>query len=583
MKKKTLVIYGSLGAGELGHHVKDWSNAQVVEMDAILPAEILQQGPGVVPSAPVMDHARAADIQRRVNALIGELLQERAGTPGLETGREFRAACISIECFMMLSPYLYNLDIARRLASAGPWDKIVVSPGGGVSVPAWRQMAEYCGVPLHVLPDKGSSPPLWWMLKRRLQKKWASRGRKMTVRAASLPPANEKSGWVCGDPRLNGLLSGDDGHWAAVPPWSPPAKDELELLRASYNAWWEAWWNAWLAEHPSEDKLSERWILNTLGRFLCQNIHPLHAVFLQQARAVLKDWSPHFLLIGAMRGKPEIMWMIAARERGILTGAYTLDDSVDPDTSFRPDFAFCDDARHRDLALGRMLPPERVVMVKSHRAATQRDGRARLEAGGRARIVLADTFFSGWKMAILPSLSLWVYRLVVETARLLPEHDFIIKFHPLRERPVEHLSWGGFHNQQLWHREQYIKGLHPPANVSLSAPEQRMTALLDTAHLLLNIESYAAFEAYSLNVPVIHVAATEHEPAAYARLIAMGAAQVVDQQDPARLAALIQQNLFDEHHIARQTGLQRDFIHEFYCGRGLELGDAARRAACRRE
>lgn len=128
MKKKTLVIYGSLGAGELGHHVKDWSNAQVVEMDAILPAEILQQGPGVVPSAPVMDHARAADIQRRVNALIGELLQERAGTPGLETGREFRAACISIECFMMLSPYLYNLDIARRLASAGPWDKIVVSP-----------------------------------------------------------------------------------------------------------------------------------------------------------------------------------------------------------------------------------------------------------------------------------------------------------------------------------------------------------------------------------------------------------------------------------------------------------------------
>ena len=576
MLKKTLIIYGSLGAPDLVHHVGDWSRAVVLEMDAPIPPEMIDRGASVIPSAPLVDHHRGMDIERRVHAIFNELLAERVGRAGLETGREFRAACLNIETYMRLSPYLYNLDIARRLAAEGPWEKIVVSPGSGVSLPAWRQLADFCAAPLVVLSDKAVKLPFWWMLKRRLEKKIAWFRRKSATKPKSLPVADEHSLWLCGDSKLAGLLAEDGNHWAAVPAWKPADEKTLHALRAGYQAWWEDWWNDWLADHPSEDKLSPGWIINQLGRHLCQNVYPLHAIFLRQAREVFKSWSPRLLVISTMLGRPEIMWQVAARERGIPTAAYTLDDPVNPEFAFRSDFVFCDDARQHELALKRGIAPGRILAIRSHRALVPTEKHQRLKPGQRARIILADTFFSGWNMGHLPSLSFWVYQLVVETARLMPEHDFVIKFHPIRERPTEELSWGGFHYQHHWLRLQQIQALQPPANLSLAAPESLMPRMLNEAHVLLNIGSYAGCEACALNVPVIQLTPLEPNPDVQTIFIPREIAQIVDSQDPARLAVLIRQNLYDESHVTCQTRLQQEFIKSFYCGRNIGLGEAAR-------
>lgn len=584
MKRKTLLIYGALGGDAVMAHVGNWKGVEVVEMDALLPDEALRQGAVRLNAGKLMDHARAADIERRVNLLIGEFLERDLPSSDVEVSRDFRAAGISVESFMMLSPYLYNLDLARCLGEAGSWDCILVSPGGGISLPAWRQFAAVRDIPLKILPEAKSKPSFLWMIKRRWQKRKAALLGKQATKQREMQHCDEQSQWLCADPRLFSLLSQDGDYWARTPAWRDFEERELEVTRDSYSLWWSRWWQQWLKDHPDEDPLSERWILQDFGNYLSREVFPRYALLLRQARNALKELSPKCLMIGAMRGKPEIMWLLAAREKGIPTGAYTLDDSVDPHTSFRPDVIFCDDTRHRELALERGMKPEEIVMVRSHRAMHQLRSKPRLvETGMRAQILLADTFYSGWKLAALPSISLRAFQLAVDTARLIPEHNFIIKFHPLRERPIERLCWGGFHNLQLWLREQFFQKLNPPKNITLAAPETRMSELFEETHLLLNIQSYASFEAYALQIPVIHLAKPEDEPNAYARLLRMSAAQVVDTHNPLLLASAIRQNLHDENHIIRQTSLQREFLHGFYHHEGIALGEAVRKTINRSE
>lgn len=577
MKNKTLLIYGALGSDAVKAQVQNWNDVEVLEMDAVLPNEALTQGAIRLNAGALMDHARAADIEHRVNLLIGEFLDRNLPASNIEVGRDFRAAGISVESFMMLSPYLYNLDLARSFGDAGKWDSILISPGGGVSLHAWRQFASAHNIPLKILPESKVKPSFLWMSKRRWQKRRAALNKKQGSSSNQMLNCDEQSQWLCADPRLISLLSQDGDLWTKTPAWTSLDERELAAMVKSYASWWSLWWQQWLNDHPAEDRLSERWILKALGDYLTREVFPRHALLLRQARTVLKKLSPKCLMIGAMRGKPEIMWLIAAREKGIPTGAYTLDDSVDPHASFRPDVIFCDDARHRELALERGMKTEEVVMVRSHRAMPQFRGKPRIiPKGMKAQILLADTFYSGWKLAALPSISLRAFQLAVDTARLIPEHNFIIKFHPLRERPLERLCWGGFHHLQLWQREQFFQKLNPPKNITLAAPETRMGELFESTHVLLNIQSYASFEAYALQIPVVHLAKPEDAPDAYARLLRMNAAQVVDTHDPILLASVIRQNLHDEDHITRQTLLQREFLQNFYHHEGMTLGEAVR-------
>lgn len=257
------------------------------------------------------------------------------------------------------------------------------------------------------------------------------------------------------------------------------------------------------------------------------------------------------------------MYVLAARERGIPSGAVTLDDAIDPRLSIGLDFAFCDDARHRELAQKRGVSSKRTLLMRSPRMPTLRSERHPvLKPGQKARIIMADTFFIGAWLAAMPLAGLWTARLVIEVARQMPEHDFVIKLHPVRERPEEKFAWTGFHHLHLWHRERGLKALSPPKNVHIVQPETRLSELLENAHLLLNIESYASYEAFALGIPVIHLAKPCSTLDSLAELTKEGADQYVSRAED--LAKLIKTNIHDEGHIIRQTAAQQEFIKRMF-------------------
>ncbi len=563
MRKRTLVIYGSFGLRGLNRHVEDWESVDVVEIDALLPegskaARALELAPSC--------HDRAARINTRTRQLLNTFLTDLVPPPeGLELSRRFRAACLSIDAWRIISPYLLNLEIARRLAATPRWSRIIVSPGAGVSPQAWRQLAEQLDVPLIQLPSEPEQPPLHWKLLRKWQA-WRVRktqaGSPNATQPACLPEALPESPWLSADPRLARVLAGSD--WHQLPALSLPPEAEQESLRANYERWWAAWWaksreNAAVTP-PLEDDAR---ILDAVGRHFCQQVYPSLAMALAKARDRLAPLCPSGLLSSAMWGKKELMYVLAANERGIRTGLVTLDDPVDPELSLRADFAFCDDARHRELALLRGTVPEQVHMIQSPRMPHfSSEHRRTLAPNRRGRIILADTFFSGTWIAALPLVGLWAARQVIQAARRLPGHDFFIKPHPIRERAGEKFAWTGFHHLHFWHRQQGVKAMAPPPNLHVLHPEQRLSELLEECDLLLNIESYGSFEAYALNVPVIHLVRPCHVFSSLGTLVELGADQYAATVDD--LVRLIEANLHDQAHISRQTKAQQDFLRSLF-------------------
>ncbi|MCA1964679.1 MAG: hypothetical protein LDL31_12105, partial [Prosthecobacter sp.] len=504
MHNRLLVIYGSFGLQKLGKTIPDWSLVDVVEMDSLLPEH---SAASKAIDLPASCHQRAARINTGTRHLLDLFLTDRVPTPpDLELSRDFRAACLSIDAWRILSPYLLNLEIARTLAANARWSQILVSPGAGVSPLAWQQLAEHLSIPITLLPLDSGQPPMLWKLSRKWQAWQVKRAQPAKLASPALPPlpvANAQSEQVNADPRLTGLLSGST--WHQLPSLTMPTEETQAQLRSRYLAWWQTWWASLRAEKvhtpPLEDDTR---ILDALGRYACSQVYPRFAPMLTQARNALSCLSPKALLCGAMRGKKELFYALAARERSISTGLVTLDDALDPKLAAKMDHAFCDDLRHAELAQARGINPARIKLIRSQRLPrpSLRPSLA-ITPGKRARIIMADTFFIGAWLASMPWAGLWAARLVVETARQMPEHDFLIKLHPIRERPEEIFAWTGFHHRHLHQRHQWFRSLRPPPNVTLLAPEHRLSNLLQDANLLLNLESYASYEAFALGLPVI--------------------------------------------------------------------------------
>jgi hypothetical protein len=574
MSKKILLIHGSFGSALLPRVLSDWKQVKVIEMDACLPQACYQQGAEQVLKGKPVDYVEGDEIDRRVHELLELFLADRAYSDGLEIHRSFRAACISMDSYKMLCPYLLNLRMARRLIHAFEWEQIIVSPGSGVCTLAWQQLAQALGIPLVLLPVKPAKPLLLWQLKRKWQKRQLRNKYKVIKPGtAGLPVATEKSAWVCVDARLHGLLAEDDGHWSRIPDAASPSAEEMTRLRQDYLSWWADWLADWRRDHPQKEALDDTVILETFGRHHCEEVYPAHALRLVQARKVMKRLSPQCVIAGAMWGKIELMWLLAARELGIKTALYTLDDSVNPAYSFEPDFVFCDDQRHVELALKRGISAQHLFMVKTHRLPTLAKTKLPTQRA-RPQVVLVDTFFSGWRIIAMPSISLWAIRLAVETARLMPDYDFFIKFHPIRETPQEKFNWGGFSNLQLWQRECYFRSLNPPKNISLKAPEDRLSVMLETTDVLLNIQSYSAFEAFALSVPVIHVVEPNKQMTVYKRLLDLDAIQVASTAET--LVPLITSNVKQLTKSAEQIKRQHQFMKQFYVTEGQALGEQVR-------
>ncbi len=560
---RILLVFGAFAREGALKAVTDWSRAVVLEVDAFLPSPQREQCAAIVTVPPLLPEAEAMRLQNRAEDLLDEFLDERAPQSGLETSRPFRASCLSIEAWRIVIPHIVCLEYASRALEHGPFAEIIVAPGAGVSLQAFKQLAGALGAPLRVLPHDRQKPPLLWMLKRRWQRA------RLKAQAAPPPPprlpARTRPGQLwCADPRLESIVARDDreGRWVAGPRFTEPAASEVEALRQLYLAWWEQWWADWKKSHPDEDALSPRHILGDLGRWFSRERYPLHACHLQQARRIIAEEKPARVLIGSMRGRREFLWGLAARELGIPSVVYTVDCSIYPRLVFRPDLVLCDDARQFEVATQEAkLPAHQVIQVSSHRRPPARSAAQAHTRAARPRLLLADTYYSGMVASSSPLLSAWAYQRVIEAARSLPGHDFFIKLHPVRERPdpVFHLS--GQHHLHLWQRERNIRSLKPPPNVAILAPEERLSDWLPGMDVLLNIQSYAGLEAFALRIPVIYVQPWDEE-GLYPRMNAMGVMQVA--VDTPSLVRLIRLNLEDPGHCQRQLALQEGYLDYFY-------------------
>lgn len=570
--KKTLAIYGAFGRHGLEKVVSDWSRAVVYENDARLPKRLREQGAEVISPEVTYPGEVIARLNGRMESLLDAFLEERAAQPGLETGRLFRSACMSMDAMRQVMPYLRVLEEAKPLLTLGPWQEVIVAPGSGVCLPAWEQVARHLGVPMKTLEPDPGQPSAWWMLRRRLQR-WRHQKKSAKRQAFRLPEAVPGDAWLCADPRVDVIL-GEEGAaagWRRAPAFKAPSEEELQCLKADYLAWWKAWRSDWEKAHEGAAPLSDHESLHALGEWAAREVYPTHASALIQAREHLRRLRPQRVLVGSMYGKIELMWLVAAREQGIEVAAYSLDNAMWPKLCFEPDVLFYDDLRQKVFAEERGMQSSRMTAVKTHRLPPAAPRTC--IPGKRPLVILADTSFHGLNSSPAPMISFWALEMMTETARRLPDWDFAIKLHPVRERPEARFSFDGCHHRHICAREQHFWSLKPPSNIRVTAPEVRFSDLMASADVVLHIYSYAAIEAMAASLPALLLASRNDDPDVFWRVMREGGVLPVakDAADLAdRLSALHQDAALRQRMVTEQ---QR-FLKAFYPAPDLTLAQA---------
>jgi hypothetical protein len=160
----------------------------------------------------------------------------------------------------------------------------------------------------------------------------------------------------------------------------------------------------------------------------------------------------------------------------------------------------------------------------------------------------------------------------------MPEADFAIKLHPIRERPDPKFYLDGFHHLHLWQAEMHFQSLRPPANARLIPPEARLSELLPTTSVMLHLNSYASLEACSAGVPVICLSPTTFLCSVNLRIMQQhGALKLA--LNASELANEIRLLLGDRSARSKQIEVQKHFLAHHYPQGAAGLVEALARAA----
>lgn len=502
----SLLVYGSMASGPCRHLLRQALGREpfeVLESETLL--EPIQRPPAQrwMLASEMMSPAELAEVETRADDLLDIYLDVLSSAPvpaDLPVHRRFRAAAMGAEARKWIVPHLLHQHLASKILSQGSHQRVVVAPGTGISTKAWAQAALALGMPLQMLPATVRRMSMGRWLRRSLLR-WK---RKFAPSAQKAPPRGGQQADVwCASARLSATLQNSATPFAwrclsDVIRQSIPA-GALDSLRQSYQQWSAPLIAEW--RESARQPFDPRAILADLLSHQAQQVYPQFAWQYQRARKAIKANCPRLMLCDTQEGSAELAWALAAQDCGVPVAAWTYDHVVNPRFSFLPDHLLCDSTRQHQLALRRGVPTQRIHAVASHRrpaAPTQASG-SRI---GRS-IVFADTYFAGTSTVVLPQHSYQHYRLVVETARRMPQLNFQIKFHPLRDRREASRHHCGMDEAELRQRTDHIHSLHPPPNLRLIAPEISMRNLLEDCAVLLNSNSTVALEAFALGIPVV--------------------------------------------------------------------------------
>jgi CDP-glycerol glycerophosphotransferase (TagB/SpsB family) len=202
------------------------------------------------------------------------------------------------------------------------------------------------------------------------------------------------------------------------------------------------------------------------------------------------------------------MWSLAAHELEICVVAYSYDGIIELKNAVFPDYLLCDSASIAKESHKIGFPFDKTILVKSHRSL-KKPNRGMRARNMKSRIVYADTFFCGQSPYEDPGCSYLAYHILIQAALSCPDIEFNIKFHPIRGKKNQNLAWSGFDEGELLMRKKYITDLMPSSNVSFIDPEYKLSEILDDYDILINLNSFAAIEAFEIGIPVIFLSFNE--------------------------------------------------------------------------
>jgi hypothetical protein len=574
---KHLLISGTLGhkavtrflAGTQANH------ATVVEWDSLLDRREYSSVKDWHNMTDFMNFPMIGKINGTIRTWSRMLLDHPQESNEVMTGRDFRVASFGVSELTCLTAAAMNQEIGKKLLDGESYSQIRVAAGCGVNPAVWRELAEHHAIPVEIFPLEKH---LWSPIRR--IRKWQGRSKQKAAAGPRLDgtPLSElpdRPEILCASRLVGEILlkrggTRDDGMAIiANADLSRAGTSEIEDYRGGYAVWWAASVKT-LFDTAEGARISPvaRSIIESIGGALTQDVYPLNACIYERARKTLERIRPKSLLCDTQRGGAERMWSLAARDLGIPVMAYTFDHLLDPDYFFTADYLISDSGRNTLNAIKNGISERHVIEALSHRYPSDRISENR---GGKV-VVCADNFYSGDQCTQDPQVSYLLYHAVVEAAREIPEVEFILKFHPLRQKKSELRSYIGMDEQELANRKRYIRSLHPPANFRMLDPEANMLALLQSADALINIESLTGVEAFRYGIPVIFLRPPTAQD--FPRLAEYEA--LLYPLEGEGLAAPLRRILDDEAARNRHVSNQNKYLKEFYWRSETPLLEAAR-------
>jgi hypothetical protein len=505
---RTLVLTGSLAPQALERRLAEVADGAVVlEYDTLLDRG---QYPGVaawLSTRDIFGRDAAMPLLAGMTEAMDPYLRPRPELGDRPGDADLRKAALGGEFQDRMSMRLFNLALRDHLWGRFEFDRIVVCAGSGVSFGFWREVAAEKGLAVECLAPEWRSRSL----RRRFQR-WLCRWRRapaaVTAETVARPAAQVEAPLVlCASGRVARLLAREPTaacfrlQTVAAAELGEPAADML----AADTAHWAEWWRRWQTEVLDTDPAVSgcRDIHQAMGESYTPRVYPRWSALVAKAMARLRELQPALVLADTQIGAEDGVWSLAAARLGIPVASYTYDFLLKPRTMFTPDFALVDGQRGIPMMTAAGYPAERILEVRGHRRSSlpPRTPEQVESAFNRRRpqVLYADT------MTVItdPQACLHQYRLIVETARRLPEFDFIIKFHPLRAPKSEERGFIGMDESEVQSKSRFLRSLGPPANVRLAPPEQPMEEVMQSAAVLLNTISVSGHEAFHLGLPVV--------------------------------------------------------------------------------
>lgn len=571
----TLLITGTLAPRAI-HAAMQSADTTVIEFDTFLDRSRYPKISRWSSFTDIISSAEGIAINESAETLVDAFLSHDLPVENLPTQRAFRAASLSSQAWRLTVPALLHLRLAQHAIDQFKPERIIVAPGTGIHFAAWRQAAATAQIEITFLPAEKKRIPLT----RRLWKVWHRWKKPAAASLADVktPEQPQQTGGIlCISGRTARIIAtqNQDLHL----PISGLEPQDLSLTvtpqTIELTERYKQWWKDWLAKyHPKlgqkEAGDSSLDLLTKVGEHFVTRTYPPYAALLIHARKRLEKLRPQFVLCDTQVGTPERMWSLAAQELGIPVVAYNYDQMPAPRFSFMPDFILADSGRSRCTFIQHGYPEDRILQIQSHRKLRLSSSpQTPPSKARRPLIIFADNYYAGTRADIDPRTGYRCYKQVIETAQRLPQFDFVIKFHPLRERKQEQFSFVGLDETELHLRKDFIKDLNPPANLKCVPPEISLPTYMAQADILLNSTSTSGLEAFEMGIPVIFLQKIGPHVKAYPSIHDYQAC--LEALTPEDIAQQITRLIQDPAFRADQIEKQQRYLREFFWPPGPSL------------